>query len=521
MCGPKITWNSQNNNEIDIKSEEEYRDVDVASNDVDSALISPTPDSESTSPSHHARRPMNAFLIFCKKHRPIVRRKFPNLENRGPKSTKMPFFAANPDFKWYKLPAPPLRTLSTRPSSVQKEPIHQLQSPTQTNAPHESEFTPGKLADESQLGSLSALLNPSSFTKTSDTGNKVNSPELMRDINISSSAKLVEPCLESPQNTTKDIPLPPKPIKKRKFVEDFSDVNNKNSVRNIFNIERSNISDNCYQPELKQVKMSDEDSITNKELIEKVIDNTYQNQNLVPQNLENSKETRKSGRSCKGKLYAEFMVHGKLIKNKREKRYNSIDGVIKKEDEEVSLSKPEVKPEIVPNFDLQNTIKRLAERTKVNINHIDEKPESKEEIERIRTNSESSEDSFIKNKFNLQKRIDDLPSLDYDSYTQRKRENKKRKLNKNKLLHIPNHQKQKLQSSISSVNINNNNNNNNNPIGSKKRKNKLSIMHLEKKDSDFINNGNTAEKDDLSGLATLAEIASNKEKINQEEKVLI
>lgn len=36
-----------------------------------------------TSPSHHARRPMNAFLIFCKKHRPIVRERFPNLENRG------------------------------------------------------------------------------------------------------------------------------------------------------------------------------------------------------------------------------------------------------------------------------------------------------------------------------------------------------------------------------------------------------------------------------------------------------
>lgn len=36
----------------------------------------------STSPDHHARRPMNAFLIFCKKHRPIVREKYPNLENR-------------------------------------------------------------------------------------------------------------------------------------------------------------------------------------------------------------------------------------------------------------------------------------------------------------------------------------------------------------------------------------------------------------------------------------------------------
>lgn len=29
-----------------------------------------------------ARRPMNAFLIFCKRHRNIVRDHYPNLENR-------------------------------------------------------------------------------------------------------------------------------------------------------------------------------------------------------------------------------------------------------------------------------------------------------------------------------------------------------------------------------------------------------------------------------------------------------
>lgn len=35
-----------------------------------------------TTPDHHARRPMNAFLIFCKRHRTIVRDRHPNLENR-------------------------------------------------------------------------------------------------------------------------------------------------------------------------------------------------------------------------------------------------------------------------------------------------------------------------------------------------------------------------------------------------------------------------------------------------------
>lgn len=34
-------------------------------------------------PSHHARRPMNAFLIFCKRHRSVVRQRYPHLENRS------------------------------------------------------------------------------------------------------------------------------------------------------------------------------------------------------------------------------------------------------------------------------------------------------------------------------------------------------------------------------------------------------------------------------------------------------
>lgn len=34
-------------------------------------------------PAHHARRPPNGFLLFCKRHRDIVSAKNPNLENRG------------------------------------------------------------------------------------------------------------------------------------------------------------------------------------------------------------------------------------------------------------------------------------------------------------------------------------------------------------------------------------------------------------------------------------------------------
>lgn len=43
----------------------------------------PQPPTESGEPSHHARRPMNAFLIFCKRHRTIVKNRYPHLENRA------------------------------------------------------------------------------------------------------------------------------------------------------------------------------------------------------------------------------------------------------------------------------------------------------------------------------------------------------------------------------------------------------------------------------------------------------
>ncbi|XP_023725272.1 uncharacterized protein LOC111874205 isoform X2 [Cryptotermes secundus] len=136
-------------------------------------------------PAHHARRPMNAFLIFCKRHRGVVRDRYPHLENRSitkilgewwanleqpekasytelARQYKEAFLKANPDFKWYKLPAPPLRTLITRPSNQNKP--HKLECQV-TCGP----ITPGKLADESQMGGLSSLLASPPTTPTTPT----------------------------------------------------------------------------------------------------------------------------------------------------------------------------------------------------------------------------------------------------------------------------------------------------------------------------------------------------------------
>ncbi|GLV36080.1 bobby sox [Carabus blaptoides fortunei] len=118
---------------------------------------------------------MNAFLIFCKRHRTVVKNRYPHLENRAvtkilgewwaaleteekasytelAKQYKNAFFSANPNFKWYKLPAPPLRTLNTRPGNIvkaspQKQDVEIEEQPQQL-------FTPGKLADETQLDPL-------------------------------------------------------------------------------------------------------------------------------------------------------------------------------------------------------------------------------------------------------------------------------------------------------------------------------------------------------------------------------
>lgn len=44
---------------------------------------STTEEAEEDSNEQRARRPMNAFLLFCKRHRSLVRQEHPRLDNRG------------------------------------------------------------------------------------------------------------------------------------------------------------------------------------------------------------------------------------------------------------------------------------------------------------------------------------------------------------------------------------------------------------------------------------------------------
>lgn len=365
------------------------------------------------------------------------------------------FLSANPDFKWYKLPAPPLRTLNTRPANIQK-PISPIITAapliTTVSASARAEFTPGKLADESQLGGLTSLMNMNNGFSINNNNNNNNNKEAEKQNN--NNIETVDQVFDFSVKSCVEKELPPKPIKKRIF-EKYIDSEDT----------ATNISD-----------------MTQQELLNKVVDHMFIQD---PDLTENGKETRKSGRSCKGKRYEQFMVEGKLLSGKREKNQKFFD--VRRFDDEFQNKIENCQNRETLN--LESTIKRLAERT--------QKPVEENKSERSRTVSETSDDSFTKNlqnEFNLDLRISNLPSLSYDTYVQRKRESKKRKIRPKSDFHNVKHEKTA----------------NNSPIGSKKRKNKHSITHLEKK-TPVIGSGFTS---DLSGLATLAEVAANTEKIN-------
>lgn len=342
--------------------------------------------------------------------------------------------SANPDFKWYKLPAPPLRTLKVRP--ITQKILSPVSSPVHTTS--ESEFTPGKLADESQLGSLTSLMNNNFVSGKTDKIPENNNNNIERN----------------GQNYSAEPVLPLKPFKKRSF-EDYPDNNTSHT----------DISDHGH----------DNSHMRNQDLMDKVVDKIFTNKPEEEIVLYDGyqKEIRKSGRQCKGKRYEKFMVEGRLLGHKRDGKLTSQ----KIEPELFKLEKPE--PE-TPNLD--HTIRRLAERTNMKTILENQKPE--ERNDRIRTETPDT-------SFNLNQRINNLPSLSYDVFHQRKRESKKRK---NKI------KTEEPKNKIEKVGEKNDQ-----LVGSKKRKNKMSITHL-KEDVSC----------DLFALATLAEIAANTEKINSE-----
>ncbi|XP_037605421.1 HMG box transcription factor BBX isoform X2 [Sebastes umbrosus] len=150
---------------------------------------STTEEVEEDSNEQRARRPMNAFLLFCKRHRSLVRQEHPRLDNRGAtkiladwwavlepkekqkytdmaKEYKDAFMKANPGYKWCPTTSKPVKSPSCQTVSNPRKKVWSFSS----NLPKDS--TTAKkvpktdsmpqlnfaMADPTKMGGLSMLL---------------------------------------------------------------------------------------------------------------------------------------------------------------------------------------------------------------------------------------------------------------------------------------------------------------------------------------------------------------------------
>ncbi|NWR05482.1 BBX factor, partial [Paradoxornis webbianus] len=144
-----------------------------------------TEDDESS--EQRARRPMNAFLLFCKRHRSLVRKEHPRLDNRGAtkiladwwsvldpkekqkytdmaKEYKDAFMKANPGYKWCPTTNKPVKTQASSVTNRKKlwaiasDSAKDLPSPRKVTKSEEMPQLNFGMADPTQMGGLSMLL---------------------------------------------------------------------------------------------------------------------------------------------------------------------------------------------------------------------------------------------------------------------------------------------------------------------------------------------------------------------------
>ncbi|XP_034168488.2 HMG box transcription factor BBX isoform X1 [Pangasianodon hypophthalmus] len=145
-------------------------------------------DGEEDSSEQRARRPMNAFLLFCKRHRSLVRQEHPRLDNRGAtkiladwwallepsekqkytdmaKEYKDAFMKANPGYKWCPATSKPVKSPTHAVSNVRKKawslPSNNTKDITVAKKVPKTDSTPQlnfAMADPTKMGGLSMLL---------------------------------------------------------------------------------------------------------------------------------------------------------------------------------------------------------------------------------------------------------------------------------------------------------------------------------------------------------------------------
>ncbi|XP_026183885.1 HMG box transcription factor BBX isoform X2 [Mastacembelus armatus] len=150
---------------------------------------STTEEVEEDSNEQRARRPMNAFLLFCKRHRSLVRQEHPRLDNRGAtkiladwwavlepkekqkytdmaKEYKDAFMKANPGYKWCPTTSKPVKSPSCQPLSNPRKkvwsfPSNSSKDSTTAKKVPKTDSMPQlnfAMADPTKMGGLSMLL---------------------------------------------------------------------------------------------------------------------------------------------------------------------------------------------------------------------------------------------------------------------------------------------------------------------------------------------------------------------------
>lgn len=460
-----------------------------------------------TTPDHHARRPMNAFLIFCKRHRTIVRDRHPNLENRSitkilgdwwanldkdqkssytnlAKQYKDAFFTAHPDFKWYKLPAPPLRPQAMRPVKIESGPDYEyyngdmyetvvqskceveLKTEKRTTIttdeiitadndyaydkaqpepnPNQKELEMGvfKLADEAQMGSLNSLMTDSYEGKTNQ-----------------SDCMSTEYCEVKPERS----PLDPEP---RMLIEPCI------NMKNHFYSKRPNDANR---------ELSAYDSKRFKRAFDSMHYEYY-----------DEDYTRKTARACKGKRYKEFMTLTRLSSASKKA---SKSATIVKEEPLATVTAVEISTDgsHIPDQAAYNPVHKL--NALLDQNHTGN--DSYEETSVVVKNEPKQH--FDASDFDLDKKINELPCLNLDEYLTKKKDTKKKKKIKGKFKSSfkPRPTAVEQQEKI---------------VGSRKRKaRKESITRRDV--SSGLTETVVPEVDDLFALATLAEVAAQENHI--------
>ncbi|XP_034947318.1 LOW QUALITY PROTEIN: HMG box transcription factor BBX [Chelonus insularis] len=498
---------------------------------------------ESREPAHHARRPMNAFLIFCKRHRGSVRLHFPHLENRAvtrvlgewwatlhpdqkqsyinlAQEYKDAFLNANPDFKWYKLPAPPLRTLSTRPTNKKQEVGSSYeQNSTTTNSNYESSnctetisnqaIQPGKLADESQIGGLSSLFTPQKIPQIN------NQSMIIEDDTI---------------NNETDEVIVPKPPKKR-YTELSIDAEQKRDCKaDLFGDKKDESAESNNNNDHNH---SDDE------------EKKHAIAAYVEDNLPSEGNSFRGERSCKGLRYQKFLaeqvrnVGSSLTQQTKRRRItglNKLTNVDKQKERRNSISS-----NVSEKTDSLSSEGGNSSRS--DLEHLVDSAEGKVEAskpEDTETEDAESQDygSWMSRKrfkaedFNLEKKIEALPSLSLEEFQEKKKQQRTKKKKSSQKLNTNSTKRSLSNQSSQQKNTQNNRkmsttaddsyeDSNNTLVGSQKRKaRKQSITRntsatVSKNSLDQGANQPWCASPDLEALACLAEIAANRTKLTK------